>query len=1120
AAIANAKVTLVNEGTAQGRSAVSSASGEYVFNNVIPATYVVGVETQGFKKFERRNVIIETQQSITVDVKLEVGNVTESIQVNEEVALIETATASQGQMIDRQKMTDLPNLGRNPYMFSRLAPNVQQVGNPAYARMQDQSGSSQISIAGGPVRGNNYLLDGVPITDMANRAIIVASLEAVQEMKVQANTYDAEIGRTGGGMFNAFLKSGTNEWHGALAGYIRQTDWIANQFFSNRRGAPVTDQPFRNYMGHFGGRVWIPKVYDGKNKTFFFAVFEGYRDTQANSGVTQVPTAAERAGDFSRSLTRAGALRTIFDPLTTAADGTRQPFAGNIIPGNRLSPVGLAIARTFPTPNGTAAFHGDNNMSYDAKLPSVADQKTLKVDHRFFDAWQVNLSYLRYNSLEPGETWFPNTPSSPQQWRLDRKVDSTQINNTITVTPTTVLAIRYGFNRFPNYGFQLSQGFDPTTLGFNSGFVGAIPSRTFPNISFQNFYAGDAMGTNNNFLVIPYSRNLVGSISKYMGKHSIKIGADFRRISLDGADFGNSSGAFTFNDTFTRRSFGTGDGGTTGSDLASLLLGHPASATGFVPVNMRQYVNYAGAFFHDDIRVNSKLTLNLGVRWERETGLMERSNQLIVGFDRNAVNSLSRTSGVPTNGAVMFAGVNGASRMTGNPVMNKFSPRIGLAYALDRKTTIRAGYGIFWAPPVAFTNPYLPEGFTATTLPLTSPDNGATPNPATTLSNVFSTGFNRPAGSTLGDATGLGRAMSILDPAGRSPYVQQYSVDVQRELPFGIALAVAYVGSRSTSLTQTTGALNINQVEQRHFGLGLAALSAAVDNPYFGRGGTDGIGGARFSRAQALRPFPAFGNINYIFSDYGRARYDSLAIRAQKRLSQGLTFLYSLTWSKNLDNISGGAGNNLNGGNVAPQNPYDTAAEWGLSYLDSPVRHSLAYTYELPFGKGKKFFGSANRVMDLLVGGWSTNAVFVHNGGFPLMIRQNDNNNGVIFAASQRPNATGQAPFAGGELKDWVDGTGYLNRGAFSAAPALTFGNVSRSISTRGLAQVNWDMSLFKNFAITERFKAQFRAEALNAMNTPIFRAPNTAFGNAAFGRITAQANFARMYQLGLRLFF
>ncbi len=1120
AAVPSVKITLTDEGTNASRSTITSASGEYTFSSVVPATYTLTSEAPSFKRFERRGVVVGTQEQLTVDVKMELGAVSESVLVQEEVPLIETATASQGQVIDRQKLVDLPNLGRNPYMFSKLAPNVQQVGNPGYARMQDQSGSSQISIAGGPVRGNNYLVDGVAITDMANRAIIIASLEAVQEMKVQANTYDAEIGRSGGGMFNVFLKSGANDYHGSLAGYMRQTDWLANGFFNNRAGAPITDQPFRNYMGSFGGAIRIPKVYNGKDRTFFWATFEGYRDTQAISGITAVPTMAERAGDFSKTLTSSGAVRTIFDPLTTAADGTRQPFTGNVIPASRLSAVGLAIASTFPNPANASRFYGDSNMPYFASLPSKADQKTIKFDHRFSAAWSASLSYMRYNSLEPGETWFPTSVSSPEQWRLDRRVDATAVNNTVMINATTVLALRYGFNRFPNYGFQKSQNFNVGSLGFNGNFVKDIPSPTFPSVTFQNFYPGDNMGTNNNFNYVPNSKNLHGTLSKYIGRHNLKFGGDYRRIIVSGADYGNSAGAFSFTDQFTRANY-LASSSTSGADLASLLLGYPASASGFVPQKMNEYINYTSGFVQDDFRITPKLTLNYGVRWERESGLMESHNYLIVGFDRSALNSISAASGVPTRGAVQFAGVNGARSYTGNPNMNKLSPRFGLAYQINSKTTVRGGYGIFWAPAFAYGSPYMSEGFTATTPATTSNDGGRTP--ATTLETVFAGGLDKPVGTRLGDQTGIGKSLTIMDPNSKSTRVQQFSFDVQRELPFNIAMSAAYVGSRTSNLTLTSAAININQLEPRYFSLGASGLTSSVPNPYYTKGGANVIGGGSVAQAQLLRPFPAFGDLNYSFSDYGKAQYDSMVLRAQKRLSKGFSFLYAWTFSKNYDNVAGGAGNYLNAGSVSPQNPYDLNSEWGLSYLDATHRSSLAITYELPFGKGRPFLGNANRWTDYLVGGWSINSSSVFNSGFPLQIRQNSNNNSIIYAASQRPNATGADPSAGGSKAQWIDGSGgvyYLNPGAFSTAPALTFGNVSRTIGLRTLRQVNWDMSAFKTFAITERFKAQFRAEALNAMNTPMFRAPNTQFGNSSFGRITSQANFSRMLQLGMRVYF
>jgi len=1124
AVVANAKVTLTNEGTSAQRTAQSNNLGEYVFSQVIPGSYSVAVETQGFKKVERKGVVLETQNNLTVDLQLEVGSVAESVQVTTETPLIETATASQGQIIDNQKLVDLPNIGRNPFMMSKLAPNIQQVGNPAYMRMQDQSGSSQISFAGGPIRGNNYLLDGVPITDMRNRAVIIASLEAVQEMKVQTNTYDAEIGRTGGGMFNVLMRSGTNEYHGSLGGSMRNTDWEANAFFANRSGIPRTDQPNRTYYGSFGGAVWVPKVYQGKNKTFFWVALEGYRDTQGNSGQTNVPTMLERGGDFSQSFDASGHLVIQYDPsLPRDANGNRTPFASNKIPMSRIDPVGLAIAATFAKPSFAAPF-GATNVGYSGVLPSKAGQGTVKVDHRLTDWWSANVSFLRYHSNEPGENWFPGLPSSPEQWLLDRRVDATQVNNTIVVNPTTVLAVRYGFNRFPNYSYARSQGFNLGSLGFNPGLVSSIPSPQFPIVTFQNYYSGDQMGGGapgggNNGYFVPYSRNLVASVAKYIGRHSLKAGADWRSISDDGIDYdgGNGAVAFNFDDRFTRQNAAMSGGG---SDLVSLLIGAPSLATAFRGSKLFDYIEYTAAFVQDDIRINPRLTLNVGLRWEHETGLKERNNNLIVGFDPNALNSLSAKVGVPVKGAVEFAGQNGYPNQTGNYTYNKFSPRFGVAYQLNTKTIVRGGWGIFWAPPLAINSPYTPEGATATTTPLVTNDGFNTP--IIQLRNPFPSGLTLPAGTSNGDATGLGISLSIFDRNAKSTYIEQFSFDLQREMPFNVAVSAAYVGSRSYRLMLGTPNLNINQLDPKYFSLGTAALAQSVPNPYYVAGGPGIIGSKSISQAQLLRPFPAFGDINLMFSDQNKAQYDSFVFKAQKRYSNGLTFLTAYTWSRNYDRSSSGSsgGNSdINGGEKPPQNVYNLTSEWGLSRVDATHRLSLTGIYELPFGRSKQFLGNANRAVDLAVGGWVLNVVSVISSGYPLQISQSSNNNSAYFGgASQRPNATGASPTTPGDVGQRIDS--WISPGAFSTAPALTYGNVSRTISERGPGIFNWDISLFKNFAIYERFRAQFRAEGLNAFNTPLFRSPNTSFGSSNFGKILSQGNFPRFVQLGLRLYF
>lgn len=1112
AAIAGAKVAINDEATNLTRSTITNATGDYNFASVVPATYTVITEAPGFKKTERRGVIVATQQFLTLDVTVEIGAVTESVMVTSEVPLLETSNASQGQVVDRQKLIDLPNLGRNPFMMSRLAATVQQVGNPAFNRMQDQSGSSQISINGGPVRGNNYLLDGIPITDFSNRAMIIPSLESVEEMKVQYATYDAEMGRTGGGMFNTYLKSGGNAYHGSLFGYMRETGWLANTFFNNRNGTPITDQPFRNYGGSVGGPVIVPKVYNGKNKTFFWLGFEGYRDTQAASREQYTPTALERVGDFSQTRNSAGALLTIYDPLTTQADGSRSPFAGNVIPANRIDPVGRNIAATYMQANksGAGRFFGDNNLAGAGPLPSIADQLFGKVDQQVTPWWRASLSYLRYNSREPGENPYP-TISSPDQWFLERKVDATQLNSTLTPSSTWVVALRYGFNRFPNIGTQKSQGFDLAGLGFNPALVNGVPSPTFPNLTMQTAYS---LGTNNNFNYIHHSKNFGSSASKYVGRHSIKFGYDYRRLNDDGLDFGNSAGAFTFDNRFTRANSNS-TASSSGADIADLLLGAPAVATGFVPTALREYVDYNALFIHDDFRISSKLTLNLGIRWERETGLREANNLLITGFDANAANPIGAAAGVATKGVFRFAGIDGQKETTGNPTLNKWSPRLGFAYQLNDKTVLRGGWGVFWAPMFSLGAPYNSEGVTATTAPSVSNDGNKTS--AVRLSNPFPNGLDRPVGNSLGALTGVGKPMTIFDPNATSPRVQQFSFDLQRQFQGGWVTTIGYSGSRTSHLTWSAATQNINQLDPQYFNMG-ATLTQAVPNPFFGNGGTGVIGGATVARNQLLRPYPQFTSVNFTNSDRNEAQYDAMVVRLQKSMSSGLTLVSSYTFSKNFDMAGGGPGNNLNAGNSGPQDVYSLAGEWGLSYLHSPHRWVTAATYELPFGKGKPFLGSMPFAADLLAGGWSINAVGTFQTGFPLQIYMNNNGNTALGTARQRPNATGASPQVDGAVGGKIDN--WINKGAFVDAPAFTFGDVTRTLSLRGPGQANWDLSVFKTVSVFENFKAQFRAEALNAMNTPLFRAPNTAFGNAAFGRITSQGNFPRMIQLGLRLFF
>ena len=1102
AAVPTAKVTLTNDGTGEVRSGITNNEGGFEFTQLVPATYTLAAESPNFKRFERKNIIVSTQEFVIVDVRLEVGAVTEMVLVQEEVPLVESANASQGQVLDNQKLSDLPNLGRNPFMMSKLAQNIVQVGPPAYNRMEDQSGSSMISIAGGPVRGNNYLLDGIPITDANNRAIIIPSLEAIQEVKIQINTYDAEMARTGGGMFNTLMKSGGNDYHGSLYGHLRRTAWDANAFFSNAAGIPITNQPNTTWGASFGGPVSIPKVYNGKNRTFFYLAVEHYDDASSDSADFNLPTLAERTGDFSKSINSDGTLHVIYDPITG------DPFPGNVIPSSRITAVGQAIANTYPVPTSTPAYYGATDIALASSIKARAVQYTAKLDEDFTARWRMSLSYARYYSLEPGDTWF-NSPSTESGWRLLRRVDATAVNSIYTINPTTVFTLRYGFNRFPNFDYNSSQGYDIANLAFSQAWVNTVNRNAaeFPAINMSSLYSlGD---TGDWDYYDEASHNFSTAIDKFISRHSLKAGFDYRYLATSGAGINCPTGCYTFN---TDSSLGASN---TGTDLGDLLLGLPYNRQADTASTLTDIIPYYGAYIQDNFRLNNKISINGGLRWEHEGGVREANNGLITGFNENATNAIaSQVPGLDLKGAVEYAGVGGAPTSAGNYQFNKWGPRGGIAWQVNSKTVVRAGYGIFWAPQLYLGGPLATLGYANNTQ--------YTGKSATdVLTNPFPQGLLAPVGNTLGAAAGIGSNFTIIDPETKAPRVQQYSVDVQRELSGGVALEVGYVGSHSTHLTLGQPTINIDALNPSYLSQGTTALNAQVTNPFYGVPAVAGgsLSGPTISAFRLLVPFPAYTGIYEIFGDNNHASYNSMVIKAQKRFSHGLTFLSTFTWSKNMDESSGGVGTSLNGGaQNAPQNPYDTAAEYSLSNVNTPLRWATALSYQLPIGRGKDLWNINSRALDLIAGGWVVNYVNVYQSGFPLQIYQTNLNSAYGYGAQRPDMTTGAALGTSGSLEQRI--YNYINPAAFSLAPQGTFGNTPRTVSLRGPGLANWDMSIFKNFALNERFNAQFRAEALNAMNTPYFYSPNTNFSSGAFGQITGQANFSRQLQLAIRVTF
>lgn len=1122
AALDRAQVTLTSDATKLVRTTVSNGSGEYLFGAVDPGAYTVTVEMPGFQKLERKGIVVDSGNTIPLDISLSVGSESQIVEVNAAEPLINAATSYNGQLIDSQKLQNLPNPGRNPFLFSKLDNSVTAVGDPRFVRFQDQSGSSTISIAGAPLSSNNYSIDGIPITDFSNRAVIIPSIEAVDEVKVQANTYDGEIGRTSGGMFNTTLHSGSSTLHGVLQGETRQTNWGANLFFNNRNSyrdpitgitSPTTPRgaaEFYSYVGSIGGPIPLPEKLGGKDKTFFWITEEGYRQrsplTASNAYV--VPTALQRgtsiadAGNFSEIGTVAGGVctsgRCIYDPLT----GT--PFPNNTIPANRINPTGYAILSYYPAPNNSTTAYGGNNFYGVDTLGDRADEFVGKLDHQFSSRLASEVYYMHYGSKEPGGNSLESLPGSSSSYLLYRKVDAVGVQNTFTLNPTTVITAGFGFNRFPNNTLDISTGFDQAKLGFPAAYLNALSKSGFPAITGDSGLSSE--GTSNSGPAVYFSRNFVTGVSKSLGKHSIKAGYVFRAISLTFTSLSSADGAFSFDHTLTE---GGPSPATSGATAADLLLGYPTTGSLIIPSKLAITTQYNAVYLQDDWRIMPRLTLNFGVRYEHEPGVNERSNHYSVGFDRTATYN-AFNSAVPATGGVEFAGQNGYPTTTGNTT-NKFSPRVGFAYSVDPKTVVRGGFGVFYQPLVyAGSASYAPGYVLTNSIPSQS---GV---PTISLSNPYPSLSTTASGNSFGLSTSIGSTLTVIDQNRKAPLYESYSADVQRDLPYGIALKIGYVGGHSRNQPNS---LNINQLADSNYALG-SALNTPTTNPYAGLGFWSN---AKQKYNVTIRPFPQFQSISDSES-IGYSNYNAFDVKVQKRYSQGVTVLAAFTWSSNWDNLWG-ASSTLNPGNNGPQDIYNLKSEYSRSVNDIPKRTTLAVTYDLPFGHGKQFLGGANRWLDLAVGGWKFNDIMIVQDGAALPITQSTNVNSGFGNSTTRPSLNGTVSpcFSGspeGRLNAYFNAAAYTTTKGTTVDGGSAYGTASRTSSCYGPGYLNTDLSLNKNFKVTERVNAEFRAEALNAFNTPEFNGPNLAVDSSAAGQITGTLGFPRLIQLGGRLTF
>jgi hypothetical protein len=1123
-------VEIVNDATGQAREAVTNEQGEYNFAAVPPGNYTVKASLTGFKTYENRAVRIAAQQFVTLDVLLEVGELQETITVTGAAPLIDTSNASGGGVISSEQLSTLPSGGRSAFLFAVTVPTVIATGDPQFNRQQDQTNASLLSLGGGVRRGNNYLVDGVPVTDLRNRASANPSIEALEDVAVQLHNYDAETGRTGGGIFNVAAKSGSNDWH-ASGFYQTRPRWgSANNFFSERSGLPKPDTYYHLGGAGFGGPIV-------RNRTFFWGSIEGYGSNTTRNGNFRLATDRERAGDFSQTFDSAGRLIVIYDPLTGDASGNnRQPFAGNVIPQNRINNVARNMLQYLPQAQNQVST-GTNNFFNTAEIIDRAVMYTGKVDHRFTDSVSLSGFYLYNLTNEPCANYYepgldgPNRFADPGDYILKRRVNVLALNNTWLPSNNTVLTLRYGWTRFIDNN-TLSIDFDPSTLGFSQSFINALQVDKFPQVNVPE-YNGDGrmLGAIDPVNINWYSWSANGTLSRLIGRHTLKFGADFRLIGVDSQSFSGGAGVFQFDGSFTSLP-GTGRVRTatpSGNAFADYLLGYPTGDPGnlsrvLVSEPFNAFTKYYGFYAQDDFRLNSKVTLNYGVRLEHEDGLREEEDRFTVGFDQTLtppgpLGSIT-VGGRPVRGGLVYAGQNGANTYQGDPPGIKFSPRLGFVYSANTKTVFRGGYGVYWSPwnyqAVGAQN-YGQIGYSQNTF--TNQDRF---RPTLTFTDPFPQGVVRPRGNSLGALEGVGTNIEFIDQNKKAPYVHMYSVDVNRELPGNTAVGFEYAGATGRDLGlggSNDGTLNINQLDPQHLALG-AALNDAVPNPFFGLPPGQGfaVTSTTIPRWRTLLPFPQFNQVLMRQATTGKSQYHAAIFKFEKRVSNGWGGRINYTFSRLKDNQFGET-NTYSSTDGDPASAYDLDAEYAIGLLDVPHKLVLSPIIQLPFGEGKRWAQSG--VAAAILGDWTISSIVAFESGFPISVSNSTNSISAFGFNVQRPNATGTDPATSGGREDRLDPGLWLNSAAFSQPGPFALGTNPRTqTDVRTPHRNNWDFVAAKDIRLGGSRRAQIKFEVLNITNTVKTTGPTTTFGNAAFGRISTQRGFMRLTQVMFRYSF
>ena len=1171
AAIADANVTLTNMDTAESHTMKSDASGNYTFVNILPGKYKVEAEKSGFKKFVRQPILVQIESGIKVDITLQVGAQTETVEVSAEAPLLQPETNSLGQVVEQRDVTELPLNGRNPLALVELVPGVVPQGQPSAGNssMGNPVGANPFALGdfqvGGGMSGQSaILIDGTPTNGAyLNVVTVVPSQDVIEEFKVQTNNLGPEYGRFAGGVINLSTKSGSNTFHGSGFEFLRNKDLNANDFFANKDG--IARPPFT--QNQFGANVGGPVL---KDKLFFFSAYDGFRLRKGNIFQTWVPTQAERNGDFSCTTgpnscsSNLSTVNTIYDPTTstncTSSNATcRTAFTGNIIPTNRIDPTAQALLSYFPMPNSTSS---NGNFATAFSSGGDVDQYNERIDYNLSEKQRIYGRYTHNHILS-----LPDAPFS--QICTDRCTETTTANqislgDTYSFSPTTILDLHIGYTRYVYLRTPLSQGIDLSKFGPN--WKALTPEMTYTHIpqvcvsdnSGDDHWGGGwcAQGTGSGIGAWDDTLSINPNVSHIMGKHNLKAGFEFRMLRNNYYQSNNPAGLLQFNAKMTAanpldsNNPNAGTAGSTGNGFASFLLGYGDSGSFVEPARTADQNLYKAFYVGDTYQLTRKITLNLGVRVDLQGDWTERFNRIVALNTTEAsplltIDPALATTVNPANGQT-FANLKGgydlvaSSRHPGRsafPSWNHVEPRLGISYQFDKNTVIRTGYGLFYlpvdvrwndAPHNLFINSFSTPWTTAQA-------DGVTP--ANVLSNPEPLGIIPPFGrnQALIDVQGNGNEAAL--PNNPAPYVQQWNFDIQRQLPGNTLFDIAYAGSKGTHLPMHDQ--NLNQMPDQFLPIGapstadVSNLTKLVPNPFAGNctGCTGPLQSGSMGtqnmvkQGQLLLPFPQFDGIAMAEPDNRDSIYHSMQLKVQKRFTAGAQLLATYTVSKLIDDTNSEINwleaspvswNDSNANNLRSQRSLDT--------FDVPQRLVLGAVLDMPFGRGKKYASNVNGVMDKLVSGWGLDTIVTFQRGFPIIIGGCPgplSNSGIPNAGCDRPDRTALSHNMSGSvasrLNEWFDTS------VFTKPTTFGYGTDSRTepnIRTDGVK--NFDFAFFKNtkFGPDDRLGAEFRAEFFNGFNHPQFNPPDSGFGDANFGQVSSQYNLPRLIQFALRFTF